>query len=132
MLFRVLTVLVLAAGCGGRTGFQPLERSPVESATGCDDHFKHVWSQSFGWGAGDHLWGGPLVVNPHGNALLAGAFKGTLDLGGGPLHADPIPRAAFLAKFDASSSHLWSKRLSEQELEAPFGTKNGFLAKFRP
>jgi hypothetical protein len=81
--------------------------------------------------AQDHLWSrlytdslaGPVLPPPNpsgleelkrvsgavdfaGNSIVFGRFSGTLDFGGGAL----TPGDAFLAKLDASSAHVWSRR----------------------
>jgi hypothetical protein len=43
-----------------------------------------------------------------GNAFLAGTFSGSTDFGGGPLTATAAGDV-FVAKFDISGNHLWSK-----------------------
>jgi hypothetical protein len=71
-----------------------------------DDH--HVWSR---------MWGDALTDYGHGVALgagdepiLAGAFRGTVDFGGGPFTADQTNTDAYLVRLDADGSHRWSRR----------------------
>jgi len=68
---------------------------------------------------GSHLWsrgmGGPAMDGVYEHALddldcfvMAGTFRDTIDLGGGPLTAVG-ERDGFLVKYDNSGSHLWSR-----------------------
>jgi hypothetical protein len=67
----------------------------------------HQWSQRLGDGQSDHT---PRVAtDSSGNVVLAGRLEGTVDYGGGPL-TSAGSFDVFLAKFDASGGHLWSKR----------------------
>ncbi len=67
----------------------------------------HQWSKSFGGTNNDFVES--VAVDDSGNAYLAGEFASpSFDLGGGALaHAGGWD--AFMAKFDASGNHLWSK-----------------------
>ncbi len=50
-----------------------------------------------------------VTADGAGNAIIAGKFSGTIDLGGGPLTAEGVNDLA-VAKYDASGAHLWSQR----------------------
>lgn len=50
-----------------------------------------------------------VASDPAGNILIAGAFKNTIDLGGGVLTASMQQFSIFVAKLDPSGHHLWSK-----------------------
>ncbi|MBS2014148.1 MAG: SBBP repeat-containing protein [Deltaproteobacteria bacterium] len=67
------------------------------------------WSKRFG-GAGQQLVY-DLSIDSEGNILLAGAFNGDLDFGGGALSGPPPSDGGdiFLAKLDANGSHVWSR-----------------------
>jgi len=69
---------------------------------------KHLWSKRFGDGANQFDDGYALAVDPTGQIALAGDFQGTVDFGGGPLIAKNVGDP-FLARFDPSGQHLWSK-----------------------
>lgn len=51
-----------------------------------------------------------VAADASGNFILVGHASGPLDLGGGPLPHDDSSPDYFVAKFDGSGSHLWSKR----------------------
>jgi uncharacterized protein (AIM24 family) len=71
----------------------------------------HLWSQGFG--DASHQYGLSVAFDPSGNVVMTGYFSGTVDFGGGPLTSaggDNI----FLAKFDASGTHLWSQGFRNQ------------------
>ncbi len=71
-----------------------------------DSSGNHLWSRSFG-SAGDD-YGYALATDPSGSVTMTGIIQGSVDFGGGGLvyaGSDDI----FLAKYDASGKHLWSK-----------------------
>jgi hypothetical protein len=87
-------------------------------AAGTSSHAQiHDWSQSFGDGAQQEAEA--LSFDPSGNVIITGRFWGTVDFGGGALTA--ITGAGhsdiFVAKFDPSGAHLWSKRFGDQYLD---------------
>ncbi|WP_438010996.1 SBBP repeat-containing protein [Sorangium sp. So ce321] len=64
-----------------------------------------LWARKFGDSSADNPWG--LAVGSTGNAVLTGhTTSGATDFGDGPL-----PKGAFVARFDASGEHAWSKGL---------------------
>ncbi|WP_437537937.1 SBBP repeat-containing protein [Sorangium sp. So ce726] len=64
-----------------------------------------LWAKQFGDISADNPWG--LDVDSHGNLVVVGeTTSGALDLGDGPL-----PAGAFVAQFDTSGEHIWSKGL---------------------
>lgn len=54
-----------------------------------------------------------LVVDGAGNAIVAGYFSGTIDLGGGELVAPMQRETIYLAKFDPNGAHVWSRQFGE-------------------
>lgn len=64
-----------------------------------------VWQKLFPGG-----WARSLKTDASGNVFLYGMFGGTLDLGGGPL-VSGSGTELFLAKFDSSGQHVFSKHL---------------------
>jgi hypothetical protein len=83
----------------------------------------HAWSKRFG-DVQDQTATCPaspndliVTVDPSGNTILAGRLKGSLDFGGGPLVG--AGGDAFLAKFDASGNHVWSKVFTGVMLSRP-------------
>ena len=90
---------------------------PITSAGG-DDIFvakldrggAHLWSRAFGDASDQN--GNGITVDSMGNILVAGDFAGQVDFGGGPLISAGW-YDAFVAKFDGSGTHLWSKRFGD-------------------
>ena len=78
----------------------------------------HNWSERFGDASLQRGYG--VATDGSGNMIVAGAFLGTVDFGGGPL-TDLGDGDIFVAKFDPSGNHIWSQRFgdaSEQWSEA--------------
>jgi hypothetical protein len=84
------------------------------TATGGDDIYlakysasgAHLWSQRFGNTGDDH--GLSVCADTSGNVIVTGHYTFAVDFGGGPLPAvggDEV----FLAKYDASGAHVWSR-----------------------
>jgi len=69
----------------------------------------HIWSQRFG-DANDQT--AIASFDSSGNIIMAGYFEGTIDLGGGPL-VSAGGYDIFVAKFDPSGTHQWSKRFGD-------------------
>lgn len=67
----------------------------------------HIWSRRFGDSGADAGWG--IAADVDGNALVTGEFMGTMDLGGGPRSSAGF-EDIFVAKYDASGQHIWSRR----------------------
>lgn len=65
------------------------------------------WAQKFGEAAGQYVHA--TAVDGAGNLLVAGSFAGTVDFGGGALTSAGA-NDAFVAKFDPTGKHIWSKR----------------------
>jgi FlgD Ig-like domain len=70
----------------------------------------HQWSKRFGDVAEQESR--TIAVDPSGNVYWAGYFYGSVNFGGGAL-TSLGGRDAFLAKFDASGVHQWSKRVGD-------------------
>ena len=75
----------------------------------------HLWSRQFGDGASEHGLG--VAVDSAGNVIVVGYFEGTIDLGGDTLTTGG-GSDMFLAKYDASGAHLWSRRFGDTGLDA--------------
>jgi len=73
----------------------------------------HVWSQNFG-GADVDL---KVAVDPSDNVIFVGDFESSADFGGGVLNSVGL-RDIFVAKFNSSGSHLWSKRFGDANDQA--------------
>ena len=73
-----------------------------------DGSGRHVWSRRFGGTGHDEARG--VAVDGAGNVLVAGWFAGSVDLGGGVLtSAGGLDN--FIAKYDQSGGHIWSRRV---------------------
>lgn len=68
---------------------------------------EHEWSARFGGPKEDG--GGGVAVGPQGDLWLGGGFAAAIDLGGGALTAVDASDA-FVARFAADGSHVWSRR----------------------
>ncbi|MCY1060060.1 hypothetical protein [Nannocystis sp. SCPEA4] len=74
----------------------------------------HVWSRSFG---PPFAYPVLLSIDPAGRISAAGAAASGADLGGGPL--PPASNDQFIAQFDATGAHRWSRRyLPHHDLRA--------------
>jgi hypothetical protein len=73
-----------------------------------DANGAHQWSQGFGSTQADVGYG--IDVDGSGNVVVTGSFQGTVNFGGGGL-TSLGSLEIFLAKYDASGAHQWSKRL---------------------
>jgi len=67
----------------------------------------HQWSQRFGTTSGNA--GTAIAVDGSGNVVVAGYFSGTVNFGGGNL-VSAGNLDIFVAKYNASGAHLWSRR----------------------
>ena len=67
----------------------------------------HQWSKRLG-GTGGEI-GQAVAVDGSGNVVVTGDFSGTVDFGGGNL-VSAGSSDVFLAKYNASGVHQWSKR----------------------
>ncbi|MFO0759151.1 MAG: hypothetical protein U0359_21845 [Byssovorax sp.] len=69
------------------------------------------WSKRFG-AAGDQL-GEAIAADAMANVMIGGEFKGNVDFGGGVLSSAAGSTDGYVAKFDQSGNHLWSKRFGD-------------------
>lgn len=69
----------------------------------------HVFSKGLGDTGYQVAYG--VAIDGAGNVVLAGRFDGAIDFGGGPTlsSSNPADSDVFVAKLDASGSHLWSR-----------------------
>ncbi|MBW2523280.1 MAG: hypothetical protein JRI23_03855 [Deltaproteobacteria bacterium] len=77
----------------------------------------HLWSKGFGGSSFDE--GYAVAIDGSDNVLLTGYFDDIADFGGGNLVASGGD--IFLAKFDSSGNHLWSKDFGDANLETGNG-----------
>jgi len=86
------------------------------TSAGGDDGFlaafgpsgNHLWSRRFGDASAQQGYG--VAVDPSGNVVAIGTFLGAVNLGGETLTSAGL-NDIYLAKYDVSGGHLWSKRL---------------------
>jgi hypothetical protein len=78
----------------------------------------HQWSRSFG-SASDEF-GNSIAVNSTGNVYITGEFPATIDFGGGVL-TSAGGSDVFLAKFNNSGTHQWSKRFGDSSYQYAHG-----------
>jgi len=74
-----------------------------------DINGNHLWSRSFGSTSSDY--GYSIAVDASGNVFLAGRFGADINFGGATL-INAGSSDIFIAKFDASGNHLWSRGLA--------------------
>ncbi len=67
-----------------------------------------LWSRVFGG------TGSTIRVDASGDLWIAGYFKGTIDLGGGPLQSAYEMNDLFVAKLDPEGNHLFSARFGDE------------------
>ena len=117
--------------CGWFTGTVDLGGGTLTSA-GDQDGFiaKYnaagalIWSQRFGGPRRDAAYG--VAVDPMGNVLVTGRFGQSVDFGGGR-RGGKSDWDGFIAKYDPSGGHLWSRCFGDdKELEGDFDRDEGF------
>lgn len=74
----------------------------------------HLWSKRFGDGGLQQVFS--VDTDAAGNIAVLGIFQGSIDLGGGAF-ASAGDWDVFLAKFDPSGTHLWSKRFGAGSID---------------
>jgi hypothetical protein len=72
-----------------------------------------LWLNGYGNTNGDS--GNSVAVSAAGRVAMGGAFRNSVDFGGGSLASGSLD-AAFVATFDATPTHLWSKQFSSATL----------------
>jgi hypothetical protein len=70
----------------------------------------YVWGKRYG--DADDQSGLRVALDHNNNVILAGAFAGSIDLGGGTL-VSLGQHDYFVAKLDANGKHIWSKRFGD-------------------
>jgi hypothetical protein len=73
---------------------------------------QHLWSYGFSGTEGERIT--DLAIAADGSIVLAGFFAGTLDVGGGPMTSTSSSPDfdAFVARYDAGGTFVWSRALS--------------------
>ncbi len=78
----------------------------------------HIWSKRFGTSGSEENWG--LATHSNGNVIVAGYMSGAADFGGGPLpHAGG--EDIYMARFDPTGAHVWSKSFGSGSYQSGFG-----------
>ena len=80
----------------------------------------HLWSRRFGDAEPQFNESWSLVVEPAGEFVIAGNFRGTMDLGGGPLKAEDLGDI-FVARFTGAGEHVWSTQFDCSNYAFPHG-----------
>ena len=75
-----------------------------------DGNGNHLWSKRFGDSSSES--GAEVATDGSGNVVITAGFEGSVDFGGGPLSSAGLADI-FVAKFDGSGNHLWSKRFGD-------------------
>jgi hypothetical protein len=70
----------------------------------------HLWSKRFGDASHQYAFG--ITADGSGNVIVTGQFLGALDFGGGALTCAGVDDI-YVARFDATGNHLWSKRFGD-------------------
>jgi len=83
----------------------------------------HRWSKRFGSSKSYGLGRG-VAVDKSGNAVVTGDFEGTVGFGGAPLKSAGEDDT-FVASFDPTGTHRWSKRFGSASSEHYDGTTFG-------
>ncbi len=115
---------VVAGSFGGRLDFGGGELSRSGSLSdvflaALDREGGHRWSRSFGGTGWQGLSG--LVVRGDGAILATGQFEGgAIDLGGGPLPSAGSSDV-WLAAWDGSGRHRWSRSFGDTHVQFPGG-----------
>ena len=68
---------------------------------------EHLWSKRFGDGDLDLVTA--VATDASGNVIVAGNFEGSINLGGDNLSGNAAFASIFVAKFDSTGAHQWSK-----------------------
>ncbi|WP_437663419.1 hypothetical protein [Sorangium sp. So ce1182] len=124
---------------GSFEGSIDLGTAPLVSAGGKDAFIARLdsagnllWGRGFG--DGDDQSGEAVVLEPGGNALFTGSFRGSVSFGGDPL-VSAGGADTFVASLDASGAHVWSRRFGDIDddvvtdigISAPPSTSWGYI-----
>ncbi len=82
----------------------------------------HLWSKGFGDATLQEV--AYVTVDASGNVIIAGIFEGTVNFGGGTL-TSAGSWDAFVAAFDPTGAHLWSKRFGDASEQGISGVTVG-------
>lgn len=111
----VIVLVALCAILGCDPALHVISSAPPDGGEGIDAFVDaaveagapvHQWSLSVGGSADDR--GHSVAIDGQGNIFVTGAVQGAVDFGGGPLMVG-TDADIFLASYDASGAHRWSK-----------------------
>jgi hypothetical protein len=74
----------------------------------------HIFSKRYG--DSNIQYANGLAVDLYGNAIISGYFQNNVDFGGGTL-TSAGDFDVFVAKFDGSGAHVWSKRFGDAQVQ---------------
>jgi hypothetical protein len=89
-----------------------------------DGSGNHLWSKQFG--DSGYQYGRSIDTDRSGNVIVAGSFGSAVDFGGGTLRSAGSDDL-FVAKFDSSGSHLWSRRFGDTHQQLNVAIDNDSL-----
>jgi len=106
-------VLPAAEVCGNM-----LDENCDGKVDACEGNY--VWAK--GYGDSNVQAANSVALDSTGNIFVTGVFRGTLDMGKGPMTgAGVMTDDVFLAKLDAAGATLWSMGFGDQTNQAGFG-----------
>jgi hypothetical protein len=79
----------------------------------------HVWSKRFG--GTDYDIGHGVAVDGSNDVIATGSFRASIEFGGGVLTAAGAAHDIYVAKFDATGNHVWSKSFGDASAQAAYG-----------
>ena len=79
---------------------------------------KHRWSNAFGGTSQDHAY--DVAVDANGNVYITGEFSASISFGGSKLTSKG-QRDVFVASFNSSGKHRWSKRFGGASVDSGGG-----------
>ncbi len=71
----------------------------------------HIWSKRFGDEEQQSVQS--IAVDPSGNAIITGNFKGSINFGGTILTSSSVYEDVFVAKFGPGGAEIWAKRFGD-------------------
>jgi hypothetical protein len=94
---------------GGNTLRVPFDSDLDAFVTKLSSAGAHVWSKNFTNNGNDSGYG--IAVDAQNNIAIAGTLTNTINFGGSDLTARNAMSDAFVAKFNAAGTHVWSRKV---------------------